>query len=315
MLLTILGPIQFHGELGCGVGGREMALMTELLVHSGEPVPIAHLADEVWADHAVDNPVHAVQTLISRLRCRLSALPHSAESATITTHGRAYLLSVSDLAVDSLRFEHLLRRARASSNAGDLPSAAHYYEQALALWHGPALATASTESRCIQAERVRLEEVRLAAIEEFAEVRLRRGDAQGVVSELAPIVERHPFREGLQGLLMLALHHSGRTAEALARYQRTRAVFVDELGIDPGPGLRALHEQMLNADPRLAPAASRAEAELTQSAAARSAPSGIPVVRTPHRALIRSRTPLPKPYGAFGRRRGVRPGPLAPEPE
>src|SRR4029453_18739895 len=132
----------------------------------------------------------------------------------------------------------------------DGPRAAGLLEEALRLWRGPALAEFADQPWA-QAEAARLEELRLAATEALVELRLAGGGHAGLVGELEGLVAAHPTRERLRGQLMVALYRSGRQADALGAYQRTREVLAEELGIDPSPELQRLHHQILVQDPAL----------------------------------------------------------------
>ncbi len=121
------------------------------------------------------------------------------------------------------------------------------------MWRGPALAEFA-DRPWAQAVAARLEELRLAAVEALAEVRLAGGDPgglAGLVGELEGLVAAHPTRERLRGLLMVALYRSGRQADALGVYQAARVVLAEELGIDPSPELQRLHQRVLVQDPAL----------------------------------------------------------------
>src|ERR1700683_3921499 len=102
-----------------------------------------------------------------------------------------------------------------------------------------------------RAERVRLEEARLSAVEQHAEIMLALGGHSEMIAELAGLVQTYPLREELRRLYMLALYKGGRQPDALAVFRETRATLSEGQGLDPGPGLRRLHEQMLAADPAL----------------------------------------------------------------
>src|SRR5207253_985554 len=142
------------------------------------------------------------------------------------------------------RFERLALDGREALAAGRSRRAAAILAQALALWRGPALADFVYESFA-QPEIARLEELRLATIEDRLEADLACGRAAELVPELEALVEEHPLRERLRGQLMLALYRSSRQAEALETYQRARQALVNELGIDPSPELQALYKQIL----------------------------------------------------------------------
>ena len=158
-------------------------------------------------------------------------------SAVIQTHPSAYQLKVELGQLDLARFEALLAEARSAE-----PEAkAAKLREALAEWRGPPLVDIPSEPT-VQAEIVRLEELRLLALEERIEADLVLGHHSDVVPELESLVERYPLRERLWGQLMLALYRSGRQAEALATYRRAHVALVGELAIEPGPALKELQK-------------------------------------------------------------------------
>jgi DNA-binding SARP family transcriptional activator len=250
----MLGPVRAEGPLGTlqVTAPRELALFAELLVHAGRPVTREHLADTVWGDRAVRHPSHAVHTLVSRLRRRLAGVAASPGERTIATGGACYVLTAGEDAVDALRFGQLVASARRAAGQGDPAAGSDLYTRALELWQGRALTGVPAGSGCVAAERLRLDEVRISAVEERGVLQLRLGGHAALATELIPTVETHPLRERLRAVLMLALYRSGRVAEALQTYRDASTYLVEQLGIDPGPELRRLHQRILNADAELA---------------------------------------------------------------
>ncbi|MGH8795216.1 MAG: BTAD domain-containing putative transcriptional regulator, partial [Stackebrandtia sp.] len=163
--------------------------------------------------------------------------------------GEGYRVRVGQEALDSLRFEGAVKRARGLEGAGDVGEALAELERGLGLWRGRALAGLS--GRVIEAGAARLDEARLGAIEERVELRLRLGRAEAVVGELRELVAEQPLRERLAGQLMVALYRCGHGGEALEVYERVRQRLVEELGVDPGQRLRDLHAAVLREDPAL----------------------------------------------------------------
>lgn len=153
--------------------------------------------------------------------------------------------------VDVHRFERLAGEGRRALSAGDHLTAARLLGEALALWRGPALADV-TNAPFAEAQAARLEELRMATIEDYAEVRLARGDHRDLVAELPEIVAAHPLRERLRGQLMQALYGCGRQAEAIEVFEDARRTLADELGLDPSPELGSVHRAVLKAERSLA---------------------------------------------------------------
>ncbi|MEV5554782.1 BTAD domain-containing putative transcriptional regulator [Nonomuraea wenchangensis] len=226
------------------------ALLADLLAHEGRPVSADRLAEDLWGDDPPGNPVNTLQTKVSQLRRALEqGEPGGRE--LVVFQARGYVLRAAD--VDAVRFVALLERARAAT---DLRAKAGLLGDALALWRGPAYADFGDEEFA-RAAATRLEEQRLTAMEEWAEVRLELGEHSLVTDELGELVAAHPLRERLRAAHLRALYRSGRQAEALAGYDELRHRLADELGLDPGPELAALHQAMLRQDPSLAPARPR----------------------------------------------------------
>ena len=168
----------------------------------------------------------------------------------IVTRAPGYVLNAEPEMLDLERFERLAAEGRSLLEQGDCGAASDRLRQALGLWRGAALAGAH-ETPSTRAETLRLEELKLEAIEDRVDADVALGRHADLIPELEALVRREPFRERLCGQLMLALYRSGRQAEALELYQRTRARFVDELGIEPTPRLRELEQAILRQDPEL----------------------------------------------------------------
>jgi YVTN family beta-propeller protein len=184
---------------------------------------------------------------LSRLR-RLLADGNGDE--VLATQAPGYVLRVPAERLDAHRFETLLEQGREALALGDAQQAAAKLRSALALWRGPLLADLAYEPFA-QTETRRLEELRLAALEDRIEADLALARHDALVAELKTLVAENPYRERLQGQLLLALYRSGRQAEALDAYRRARRTFADELGIEPGPRLQELERSILRHDPSL----------------------------------------------------------------
>jgi class 3 adenylate cyclase/predicted ATPase len=206
-------------------------------------VATARLVDELWGERPPQTAVKSVQVFVSQLRKALG-------DGVLETRGAGYRLRVEPGTLDEQRFERLLDQGRQLLAGGDARRAAELLRQALALWRGPALADFEYEPFA-RNEIARLDELRLAALEQRLEADLALGRHAEVVGELQGLVNDHPLRETLRGLLMLALYRSGRQADALAAYQQGRAALVDELGLDPSPALQQLEKAILVQDPAL----------------------------------------------------------------
>ncbi|MGW7824890.1 ATP-binding protein [Streptomyces puniciscabiei] len=243
MRFCILGETRAHRDDGTAVplgGPARRALLALLLVRPGAVVPADRLAEET--NPAAPLSAHALQSQVSRLRAALGA------AAPIERSGAGYRISVADDTVDAGRFERLATDGREALTAGDPVRAAALLREALALWQGPALADLP-DSATARAAAVRLEELRLTALEDRLETDLARGEHRSAVAELRELARRHPLRERPAALLMRALAADGSQAAALAVYEDTRRHLADELGADPSAELAALHQELLRSLP------------------------------------------------------------------
>jgi len=250
----ILGPLEVLDAQGqrLALGGpKQRALLAVLLLHAGQVVAVERLVDELWGEDPPDSAAHVLQVYVANLRKALE--PDRARRAAgdlLGTRPGGYLIEVGPDRLDLARFERLAAEGRAALAAGDPAQAARLLRQALGLWRGPALAGVVLHASG-QGEVARLEERRLATLEDRIQAELATGRHHELAGELEALVAAHPLRERLHGQLMLALYRSGRQAEALAAYRRTRQVLAEELGIDPGRALQELERAILAQDPTL----------------------------------------------------------------
>jgi DNA-binding SARP family transcriptional activator len=249
MEFRLLGALEVRdGGRPVALGaGRQRALLAILLLHANEVVAVDRLVDELWAGSPPESARKALQVYVFRLRRVLGA-------GLIRTRPSGYLLEIRPNELDLHRFERLVRHAGALRAGGETAGAAAALREGLALWNGPALADFTYE-QFAQSEIARLEELRLVAHEERIEADLRAGQGVDLVGELEALVAEHPYRERLRGQLMIALYRAGRQAEALASYQATRRLLVEELGIQPSPALQKLEGAILRQEPELEPPA------------------------------------------------------------
>ncbi len=241
----VLGPLDV---LARGVpvalgGAQQRALLAVLLLHRREAISTDRLIEELWGERPPPTATKTVQVYISQLRKALGA-------ELLETHGRAYLLAAEPEHVDLDRFEALAASGSHALESGDDTMAVRLLHEALGLWRGPPLADFAYESFA-QSEIARLEEARLAALEDRIDAELALGRHTGLIAELEALVREHPVRERLQGQLMLALYRAGRQADALARYTQARSALIDELGLEPGRALSELERAILARDPSL----------------------------------------------------------------
>jgi YVTN family beta-propeller protein len=246
MEFRILGALEVRDDGGSRSplgAGKQRAVLAFLLLHGNEVVPTERLIDELWGESPPETARKALQVYVSRLRKSLGA-------SRIRTRGAGYVLELDPDELDLHRFERLVRAARQLREEGNQAGAATALREALALWNGPALADFTYEPFA-QSEIPRLEELRLEAFEERIDADLALGHGADLVGELETLTAKHPYRERPRGQLMLALYRDGRQADALAVYQETRKLLVDELGIEPSPALQRLEGAVLRQEPAL----------------------------------------------------------------
>ncbi len=247
MEYRILGPVEVWEDgrpvpLG---GGKQRAVLALLLLSANRIVSSDRLIDQLWDGQPPATAATALQGHISALRKALGP-------GVIATSRPGYVLEVEPEQVDLRRFERLRDQARSAFERGDPGTGADTLREALELWRGEALADIGFEPS-IQAEAARLEDLRLAALEDRIDADLAVGRSAELVDELQRLVATHPLREPFWGQLMLSLYRSGRQGEALDAYRRARMALVSELGLEPGPGLRDLERRVLAHDPALDP--------------------------------------------------------------
>ena len=252
MEFRILGPLEARTrKTSLSLGGtKQRAVLAQLLLRAGEVVSCERLVDGLWPTPP-ETATKAVQVHVSQLRKALA--PHVA----IHTRARGYVLEVAAEDFDLSWFERLRAEGMEAREAGDLGAAASHLHAALALWRGEPLAEFAFEP-FVAVEAPRLEELRLATLEERIDIDLDLGRHGGLVSELESLVATNPLRERVRGQLMLALYRSGRQAAALECYREARRLLVEELGIEPGPALQRLERSILVQEPELELAAATA---------------------------------------------------------
>jgi predicted ATPase/DNA-binding SARP family transcriptional activator len=239
MEYRLLGPFEAQaGDDPLQLGGsKQRGLLAVLALNANRVVSRERLIDALWGDRPPPTAVESVQVYVSRLRKLLPA-------ESLLTRPSGYLLRVEPDAVDILRFERLVAEARSLESE----HAADAFRAALGLWRGPPLAEFDEPFAAVEAAR--LEDARLAALEDRLDADFALGRHAEVVGELEGLVSAYPYRERLRAQLMLALYRSDRQAEALAAYRDARAM-LDELGVEPSRRLRALEKAMLTQDPAL----------------------------------------------------------------
>lgn len=245
MEFRLLGPLEAtHGGAVVAVGGpKQRTVLALLLFNANRTVPTTELVDALWDDDPPTRATATIQVHVSNLRKAIAAVTTD-EMPRIETAANGYKLLAEPGSIDVLVFEHQLGLGRSALHAGHGQEAVVCFDRALGLWrdvpgrdlHGPRA----------EYESVRLQELHIAAIEERTQASLSLGGGPELVAHLEHLVKEHPYRERLRGQLMISLYRSGRQADALQAYQDARSFLLEELGIDPGPELRALEAAILD---------------------------------------------------------------------
>jgi WD40 repeat protein/DNA-binding SARP family transcriptional activator len=246
----VLGPltVRVDGVVVSAGGPKQRAVLALLLLSANRVVSRQRLIDELFAEQSLNSADHALRNQVSRLRKVLA--PAAGLEPRLVARPPGYLLRVEPGELDLENFERLVAAGRDTLAAGDPASAAESLRAAERLWQGRPLADLEFEP-FTRVEVERLEELRLAAIEERIEAELALGRQLALVPELEALSAEHPYRERFGAQLMLALYRSGRQAEGLAVYRRTRAFLNEEVGLEPGVELQELERAILVQDPVL----------------------------------------------------------------
>ncbi|NUU23518.1 MAG: tetratricopeptide repeat protein [Streptomycetaceae bacterium] len=245
MEFQVLGPLQaVHDGRAAYVptGHKPRLLLAVLLARKGRPVSLDALVEAIWGAKPPASARRNVHQYVSHLRGALGG-------ELIATLADGYTLAAG-VALDADRFRDLHAAARVAFDADDHPTAARTWRAALDLWRGPAYADLA-DAPAVVTEADLLEQLRWSATEGWADAELALGRHRPLAEALEALVADQPFREHLHCCLMLALYRGGRRADALESFRRAAHRLRDDLGIDPGPELRRLHEAMLRDDPRL----------------------------------------------------------------
>lgn len=243
--LNILGPAEARLDgLSVHLTGRQRALLVMLALAGGHVVSVARLAEGLWENESPTAPAR-IRALVAEVRRALG------DAALVRTTAPGYRFDAALISVDSADFARTVEQARASWSAGGIREAARLYDEALALWRGPALGGAAT-GPYLSGQAQRLDDSRLDVLEARAEARLALGEARAAITDLEELAAQRPPRDRAIGLLMVAHYRSGRSGQALRVYQHTVEFYRNDLGLDPSPELADLHRRILQADPALA---------------------------------------------------------------
>jgi DNA-binding SARP family transcriptional activator len=247
--IQLLGPLS--ASLGTNTvtpnAAKQREVLALLALNAGRVVSVSTLVEELWGDRPPRSSVNTLQTYIFHLRTSL-ALDTPREriaSEFLRTRHFGYQLECS---TDVEEFHRLARAGREAAKAADPQTVSELLGRALDLWRGPALADVR-QGRILESEAAALEETRQGVLERRIQADLMLHRHADILGELTMLAARHPMNENFWGLLMIALYRAGHVARALDAYQRLRTVLGDELGIDPSPWMRRLHQAILSSDP------------------------------------------------------------------
>jgi predicted ATPase/DNA-binding SARP family transcriptional activator len=286
---ALLGPL----EVRCDSGpialrrGRSRTLLISLLLRVGRVVPTHVLIDDVWREQPLSGPANALQGQVSYLR-RVLRLSSTGPAPALRTTAEGYVLDVDPASVDVRRFERQVSTAAerlGNPMCGDAEAALSELRSALELWRGEPLQDVAYEPFAV-VEVQRLRELRAAALEYEIDALLLLGKHEQAVPSLRQLIAEHPLRERFRAQLVLALYRWGRQADALREFDATRALLVEELGVEPGPDLRRLQRAVLEQDPVLdwvrpvEPAGPAAPPATEEAHAGPSRPRGLPAPTT-----------------------------------
>lgn len=248
------------GPLVVTVGGRSVVpsaakqrrLLALLAVNLGREVSMGTIVEELWGGCPPSGPTAAVQTYVKHLRHRIAAATGADPKEIVATGYGGYRLGSAAARVDTREFEATVAEGHRALATGDDERGAGLLGSALASWRGPALGDVQ-QGGVLRSEALRLDEVRLAALEARIGAELRLGAHTRLVSELTALTSLYPLQENLHAQLILALYRSGRASRALEVFRRLRSTYVRELGIEPSRRLQELHQSVLGCDPTLDP--------------------------------------------------------------
>ncbi|MBB1242212.1 AfsR/SARP family transcriptional regulator [Streptomyces durbertensis] len=256
MEIKALGPLSArqYGVSVVPTAAKPRQILALLALQADRVVTVPTLMEEIWGEDIPRSAATTLQTYILQLRRRIAAAldgdpTRRAKDVLVTQHG-GYLLQVQPGHVDAQEFARLTATGRAAFEAGDHAAASDLHRQALEMWRGPALVDVRVGT-VLELEVLRLEEDRMAALERRIDSDLALGRHSELVAELRVLVAKHPMHENFCAQLMTALHRAGGAWRALEAYQRLRTTLIDELGMEPSPRLRRLHQAVLSADPSL----------------------------------------------------------------
>ncbi|SFQ04401.1 DNA-binding transcriptional activator of the SARP family [Amycolatopsis arida] len=256
MKVSVLGPLEVlrDGVVATPSAPKLRQVLSLLVMRANSVVRNEQIVEELWEDNPPVSVTTTLQTYIYQLRKLLklrapepAGSDQAGRSTALHSFPSGYLLSLSPESLDARIFESLAQRGHAQLESGEVAQAADTLAKALTVWRGPALVDVDP-GPLLQAEVLRLEEIRKSTLELRIDADLRLGRHHSLLGELTGLVAQQPTHEGFQAKLMLALYRAGRRSEALHAYQQARTVLADELGLDPSRDIQRLHRAVLASD-------------------------------------------------------------------
>lgn len=243
----VLGGFEvLSGEYVCTIAAPKLRQILALMALSAnQVVHLDLLIDELWSENPPKSAISTVRTYIYQLRKIITRELDRPESELLCTRPPGYLLRVAPEQVDANVFRRLAEQGRERIECGQYDEASKILGQALDMWTGPAMADVAV-GRVLRERLIPLEEQRLHALELRIQADLHLGRHRELVGELRSLVSAHPLNEWFRGQLISALSRSGRRHEALQAYQDLRLTLTEELGLEPGPDLQRLHQEVLS---------------------------------------------------------------------
>lgn len=247
-MFRVLGPVTVtHGNSSWSPGPRKTReLLTALLLDCQHPVPARQLIEALW-DRPTRNPESNLRTHVAALRRALAKISPELRGRVVTHSKMLYSLDIRSGELDAMQFAMLSRKGRAALSQGDLCTAAELLREALALWRGPAGVDVRT-SEYLDHRLGILDEQHMATIEDLADVQIALGAFPEAIEALRWLLSDNPLRERAWSALIRAQYLVGDTSGALSTYEQARKTIRDELGSDPSPGMRLMHEAILRHD-------------------------------------------------------------------
>jgi len=248
MNFSVLGSLEVTDDKGrqLELGGvKQRAILGYLVLNANKVVPTSRILQAMWEDEPPPTARKMVQNAVSGIRRLLPG--HRDLAPALQTRPPGYQLRVATGTIDLYRFRSLVREGREAITAGAAEQGAEQLCEALSLWRGRALADLVETGIC-WSELAAIEDERLSALEDRLDAELACGRHREITPELEVLTATEPLRERLCVQFMLALYRSGRQADALTVYRRTRGALIDGLGLEPGRGLQELHQRILEHD-------------------------------------------------------------------